>query len=232
MNKVLIVCLSLGFLMSCGNAEKVVDEKKDTLTVEGEHHHGHANHHMNKTDFNELAAGFENPEREEWQKSAEVIKFFGDLKNKTIIDIGAGTGYFTFKINEPSAKLIAADPDERFLDYMKQRLEKSGSKNITIRKAEYENPPVEVNEADLVFMIDVYHHIEKRKEYFSKVKSGLKKSGKLVIVDFKKGDFEVGPPDEMKLKQEQIISELKPAGLNLVKVDSTTLPYQYMLMFE
>lgn len=232
MKRVLIVSLSLGFLMACGNAEKVADEKKDTLAIEEEHHHGHANHHMNKTDFNELAASFENPEREVWQKSAEVIKFFGDLKNKTIIDIGAGTGYFTFKIGEPSAKLIAADPDERFLDYMKQRLEKSNSKNITIRKAEYENPPVEINEADLVFMIDVYHHIENRKEYFSKVKSGLKKSGKLVIVDFKKGDFEVGPSDEMKLKQEQIISELKSTGLNLVKVDSTTLPYQYMLMFE
>lgn len=231
MKRVLIVSLSLGFLMACGDAEKMSDKKKDSVAVE-ERHHGHANHHMNKTDFNELAASFENPEREVWQKSAEVIKFFGDLKNKTIIDIGAGTGYFTFKIGEPSAKLIAADPDERFLDYMKQRLEKSNSKNITIRKAEYENPPVEINEADLVFMIDVYHHIENRKEYFLKVKSGLKKSGKLVIVDFKKGDFEVGPPDEMKLKQEQIISELKSTGLNLVKVDSTTLPYQYMLMFE
>lgn len=227
----LLKSLSLVFLISCGNAEKVRDEKKDSVAVE-EHHHGHANHHMNKIDFYELVAGFENPEREEWQRSAEVIKFFGDLKNKTVIDIGAGTGYFTFKINEPSAKLIAADPDDRFLDYMKKRFAEPRYKNITVRKAEYESPPVEANEADLVFMIDVYHHIENRKEYFSKVKSGLKKSGKLVIVDFKKGDFEVGPPDEMKMNHGKIITELKEAGFTAIKTDTITLPYQYMLMFE
>lgn len=233
MKKIILIGASLFFLIACNNEQKTEEVKAEaTKTEEEDHHHGHANHHMNKTDFNELAAGFENPEREEWQKSAEVIKFFGDLKNKTVIDIGAGTGYFTFKINEPSAKLIAADPDERFLEYMKKRLADSKSKNIEVRKAEYENPPVEVNEADLVFMIDVYHHIENRKEYFSKVKSGLKKAGKLVIVDFKKGDFEVGPPDEMKMNHSKIITELKEAGLVMTKTDTTTLPFQYMLMFE
>ena len=68
---------------------------------------------MNKTSFEDLVKNFESADRNEWQKPDEVIRFLGDLKNKTIIDIGAGTGYFEFKMNEPSAKIIAADVDEQ-----------------------------------------------------------------------------------------------------------------------
>jgi len=81
-------------------------------------------------------------------------------------------------------------------------------------------------------MIDVYHHIENREVYFSEVKKGLKAGGKLIIVDFKKGDFKQGPPDAMKLNASQVIEEMKSAGFKLVEKDSETLPYQYMLKFE
>jgi SAM-dependent methyltransferase len=129
---------------------------------------------MNKSSFEDLVKNFESPERDEWQKPQEVIKFLGDLKNKTVIDIGAGTGYFEFKMNEPSAKIIAADVDDRFIKYLNDRITKEQSSNISARKAEYEKPPVLEKEADVVFMVDVYHPIDNRKDYFSLVKKGLK----------------------------------------------------------
>ncbi|MDX2173842.1 MAG: class I SAM-dependent methyltransferase [Bacteroidota bacterium] len=194
--------------------------------------HGHANHHMNKSSFEDLVKRFEASDRDEWQKPNEVIQFFGDLKNKTIIDIGAGTGYFEFKMNEPSAKIIAADVDERFIKYINDRIQKEKAMNITSRKAEYEKPPVNEKEADIVFMVDVYHHIENRKDYFLMVKKGLKANGEMIIVDFKKGDFEQGPPDEMKIEPQIVIDEMKLVGFDLVVQDTTTLKYQYMLKFK
>jgi ubiquinone/menaquinone biosynthesis C-methylase UbiE len=229
MLKSIVVACSLSLLLGCqSSGENPHDGSKEGH----EHKHGHANHHMNKSSFEDLVKNFESPERDEWQKPQEVIKFLGDLKNKTVIDIGAGTGYFEFKMNEPSAKIIAADVDDRFIKYINDRITKERSNNISARKAEYEKPPVLEKEADIVFMVDVYHHIDNRKDYFSLVKKGLKPNGEMVIVDFKKGDFEHGPPNEMKIHQQDIINEMKLAGFDLMVQDTTTLKYQYLLKFK
>lgn len=216
---------SLLILLGCNSSDEHAHHESDK-------EHGHANHHMHKSSFEDLVKNFEATDRDEWQKPQEVIKFLGDLKNKTIIDIGAGTGYFEFKITEPSTKIIAADADERFIKYLDERIVKEKSKNIVSRKAEYETPPVNQNEADIVYMIDVYHHIENRKDYFMAVKKGLKPNGEMVIVDFKKGHFEQGPPNEMKIHPQIVINEMKLAGFNLVAQDTTTLRYQYLLKFK
>ena len=229
MVKSFTILSSLIILLGCqSNNEHNHHESKE----EHEHKHGHANHHMNKTSFEDLVKNFESADRNEWQKPDEVIRFLGDLKNKTIIDIGAGTGYFEFKMNEPSAKIIAADVDERFIKYIDERIVSEKKTNISSRKAEYEKPPVTEQEADIVFMVDVYHHIENRKDYFSMVKKGLKPNGEMVIVDFKKGDFEHGPPNDMKIEPQIVINEMKLAGFNLVTQDTTTLKYQYLLKFK
>lgn len=229
MVKSFTILSSLIILLGCqSNNEHNHHESKE----EHEHKHGHANHHMNKTSFEDLVKNFESADRNEWQKPDEVIRFLGDLKNKTIIDIGAGTGYFEFKMNEPSAKIIAADVDERFIKFIDNRIVSEKKMNISSRKAEYDKPPVTEQEADIVFMVDVYHHIENRKDYFSMVKKGLKPNGEMVIVDFKKGDFEHGPPNDMKIEPQIVINEMKLAGFNLVVQDTTTLKYQYLLKFK
>lgn len=229
MLKSVTILSSLIILLGCqSNNEEHHHESKEGH----EHKHGHANHHMNKSSFEDLVKNFESADRNEWQKPEEVIRFLGELKNKTIIDIGAGTGYFEFKMNEPSAKIIAGDVDERFIKYIDERIVSEKKTNISSRKAEYEKPPVTEQEADIVFMVDVYHHIENRKEYFSMVKKGLKPNGEMVIVDFKKGDFEHGPPNDMKIEPQIVINEMKLAGFNLVTQDTTTLKYQYLLKFK
>lgn len=233
MKKTLAIILA-ATLSACNNETSHKDHEhhpSDTLE-NGGHQHGHANHHMNKRSFEELVEHFENEERTEWQQPEKVIAFLGDLKNKTVIDIGAGTAYFEVRIKEPTAKLIATDVDDRFIDYMNKRIKNENLGNLITRKAEYEKPPVNTTEADVVFMVDVYHHIENRIDYFKQVRKGLKANGHLVVVDFKKGDFEVGPPDEMKLSAYEITNEMKEAGLNLTEADSTTLKYQYMLKFN
>lgn len=45
-------------------------------------------------------------------------------------------------MNEPSAKIIAADVDERFIKYIDERIASEKKMNIASRKAEYEKPPI------------------------------------------------------------------------------------------
>jgi cyclopropane fatty-acyl-phospholipid synthase-like methyltransferase len=189
-----------------------------------------ANRFMHRADFDTLVARFEDPARAEWQKPELVIAALGLLEGKTVADIGAGTGYFAFPIAKKAAKVIAIDIDQRFLDYIEQkkRTQKIGA-NIETRLTAPDSPGLETSEADVVLIVDTYHHIENRIEYFKKLKNDLRKGGVLVIVDFKKENTPLGPPVELRLAQEQVEAELKSAWFAIVAAEKDLLPYQYVI---
>ncbi len=202
-------------------------------------HHGHnhdadnhANHHMNQRPFEELVAHFEDPARDEWQKPDAVMARLGNLKGKTVMDIGSGTGYFSFRMAKAGARVICADVDERFLDYIAQKVKEKNtwaSSQIETRKVPFDSPALRSKEVDMVLIVDTYHHIENRIDYFREVRKGLKSDGRLVVIDFFKEDAPVGPPVDMKMSEEQVTTELRKAGFEHVEIDVETLPYQYII---
>ena len=191
---------------------------------------GHANKHMHSHKFEELVKRFESPGRDKWQKPDRVIAAMGSLKGKTIAEIGSGTGYFTFRLAQTADRVIAADVDERFLDYIKnkkQQYPKLAGKIETL-KIPYSSPDLPENKFDKVLIVNTYHHINDRVKYFTVLNKKMGKGAELYIVDFKKGT-PVGPPDHIKLTAEQITNELRKAGFASVSTDSKTLDYQYII---
>lgn len=191
--------------------------------------HG-ANAYMHQMDFEKLVARFEDPTRAKWQQPKKVIEGLGLRAGKTVADIGAGTGYFAFPIAKKATKVIAIDIDERFLRYIEQKktLQKNAA-NIETRLTAPDSPGLKKAEADVVLIVDTYHHIENRDSYLKKLRKGLRKDGVLVIVDFKKEKTPQGPPLELRLAEPQVESELKAAGFGLVTTDRTMLSYQYII---
>lgn len=188
-----------------------------------------ANEHMHQTSTEELIKRFESPERDAYQQPEKVFKYLGELSGKKVMDIGAGSGYFSVKLAEKGAKVIAADVNQEFLDYIKKRIEKNALKNIELRKIPYDNPNLTEKEVDMVLVVNTYHHIENRIEYFAKVKKGTQLKGELVIIDFFKTDIPVGPPKEHKVSVDEVIAELKKAGYTNLQVNVDLLPYQYII---
>lgn len=188
------------------------------------------NQHMHETDFATLVSRFEDPSRAEWQKPEKVITILGLLDGKTVADIGTGTGYFAFPIAKKAAKVIAIDIDQRFLDYIERKKEtqKTGA-NIESRLTVPDSAGLKPLEADIVLIVDTFHHIENRVEYLKKLRNAFRKGGTLVIVDFKKEKTPIGPPVEFRLAEEQVQSELKAAGYTVVSADRDALPYQYLI---
>jgi cyclopropane fatty-acyl-phospholipid synthase-like methyltransferase len=187
---------------------------------------------MQMMGFDTLVARFESPERAAWQKPEMVLAALGDIKGKTLIDIGAGTGYFSFRAAAAGAHVIAADVDPRFQHYIEQRLAKeppAAPGSVVTRKLAFDSPGLAEAEADRVLMVDVFHHIEGRDAYLRKVREGLKPDGQLLVVDFKKVPTPEGPPLEMRLEPKQIEQELATAGFRDITVDTATLPYQYLI---
>jgi 2-polyprenyl-3-methyl-5-hydroxy-6-metoxy-1,4-benzoquinol methylase len=186
---------------------------------------------MQAMDFDTLVARFESPDRAAWQKPEAVIAALGDLKDKTVMDLGAGTGYFSFRLAAAGARVIAADVDPRFQKYIEQRLatDKPANGTVVTRQLAYDSPGLAKAEADRVLIVDVFHHIEQRADYLRKLRDGLKADGELVIVDFKKTPTPEGPPVGMRIDPAQVASELAAAGFKDITSDNALLPYQYLI---
>lgn len=196
------------------------------------HHHGEANEHMHQKSFDELVKQFEDPQRDIWQKPDTVIKLLGDLKGKKIMDIGSGTGCFSFRLYDAGAHVICGDVDDEFLNYIRKKIkDKNADTNrISTRKLQFDDPLLQKEEVDRVIIVNTYHHIENRPAYFSKVLQGLKTDGKLIVIDFKKRELPEGPPVKMKLTEKEVENELKKAGFKTFQTDTATLPYQYLII--
>ncbi len=191
--------------------------------------HGSANEHMHLSSVKDLIVRFESPERDAYQQPQKVLENLGNLQGKTIMDIGAGSGYFSVKLAEKGATVIAADVDDEFQEYLQNRIDKNNLKNIETRKIPYDAPGLREEEADMVLIVNTYHHIESRPTYFAKVKKGTKSNGALVIIDFFKTDIPVGPPLNHKLPIDEVVNELKKAGYTSFNVNVDLLPYQYII---
>jgi hypothetical protein len=84
---------------------------------------------------------------------------------------------------------------------------------------------------DRVLIVDTYHHIDDRLNYFGRIKESLAAKGTVIVVDFFKKPLPVGPPVEHKIDRDFVIREMKQGGYDLSR-EETFLPYQYFLVFE
>lgn len=169
-------------------------------------------------------------DRENWQKPQMVIARLGDLSDKTVADIGAGTGYFSIRLARKADKVIAIDINPDNLADIDRRISKARDRshlNVETRLTETDDPSLKPGEADMVLIVNTYPYIQDRVEYFSKVLSGLAKGGSLVVIDFKSAPLPVGPALEDKLHHQQVVAELDSAGFEHLIIDTTSLQYQY-----
>ncbi len=174
-------------------------------------------------------------DRDVWQHPEYIINLLGDSANKTIADLGAGSGYFSFKLLSNAKKVIAIDIDQRFIKYMNQKISDYPAElrsKFEARLATPEDSKLTNDEVQAILIVNTYIYIKDRPKYFTQLKKCLTDRGKLVIVDFKNMDLPVGPPNSIKLSGNQVAQELKEAGYTNVTLDNNTLEYQYIILAE
>jgi SAM-dependent methyltransferase len=178
----------------------------------------------------------ENKDRDVWQKPNIVIDLLGDLSEKTVADIGAGTGYFTFRFALKAKKVIAIDIESRFLDIINtfktnNNLPSEVQQRIETRLAKPTDPLLQAEEADLIVIINTIGEIHPRKAYLKTLLPGLKKGGQLVIVDYKMKNLplEDAPPKTDRVPLNVIEKELEESGYVGVISNDTSLDYQYIV---
>ena len=176
---------------------------------------------------------FDDPGRDAWQKPDAVIRALGVAAGMTVADLGAGTGYFSVplaKVVGAEGRVLAIDVEPKLVDYMKERAAKASLPQMVPVLAQTDDPRLPARGVDLVLIVDTWHHIDDRLHYLAKVAAGLKPGGRVAVVDFKKGDFPVGPPDAHKLTSDAVTAEFVAAGWTLAS-HWDELSYQYVLVF-
>ncbi len=168
-----------------------------------------------------------------WQKPEEVVNILGDISTKTIADIGAGSGYFTFRFALKAEKVIAIDIDPvmiKIIETFKQQLPTDLQAKIETRLAEPSDPMLISGEADIIVIINTIGYIENRKSYLSKLKQGLSENGEIFILDYKAKKLSINAPSmEYRVPLATMEQDLEAAGFNIFDSDDRTLAYQYIL---
>jgi SAM-dependent methyltransferase len=178
-------------------------------------------------------AFLDRPDRAAWQKPDEVVTALGLQGNETVFDLGAGSGYFSFKLARavPQGKVVAADLEPEMIRHIHHKAMMEGVTNLTPVIIKADDPQVP-GEADLVFVCDVLHHVQDRAGWLKKAASEMKPGARLVLVEFKEDKLPEGPPEAVKISRKQLIELVSQAGLPLESEKANLLPYQVFLVFR
>jgi ubiquinone/menaquinone biosynthesis C-methylase UbiE len=178
-------------------------------------------------------AFLDRPDRAAWQKPDDVVAALGLQGDETIFDLGAGSGYFSFKLARavPRGKVVAADLEPEMIRHIHHKAMVEGVTNLTPVIIKADDPQVP-GDADYVFVCDVLHHVQDRAGWLKKAVSEMKPGARFVLIEFKEGKLPEGPPESVKLTRKQLLELMSQAGLLLETEKADLLPYQVFLVFR
>ncbi len=176
------------------------------------------------------AREFDDPARDEWQKPREIIAAMKLESGMVVADLGAGTGYFEPWLSQAvgaTGSVLALDVEPDMVRFLGERAAREHLANVHPGLVATDDPKLAPGSVDRILVVDVWHHVDAREAYASKLRDALKSGGRVFVVDFKL-DARHGPPRHHRLAAEQIAHELGAAGLS-VETLATTLPEQYIV---
>ena len=179
------------------------------------------------------ARAYASGDRDEWQQADRVITTLAIAPGQAVADLGAGGGYFTFKLADAvgaEGRVYAVDVDEAMNDRLAGLAAEKGYANVQVVLAEYDDPKIPEGGVDLIFTSNTYHHIEEREAYFRRAARYLRPGGRLAVLDYRDEGF-LQAIFGHSTDAETIRAELERAGYRLV-ADHDFVEKQHFLVFE
>lgn len=172
--------------------------------------------------------------RDSWQRP-DVVSRLITPPNMTVVDLGAGTGYFTALFSKylPEGKIYALDPEISLITWLEERKKKEYLDNVSIIQIEKGNPGLDQLkiEIDLLFVGYTYFHFHEPVKYFrEKVHPFIQEKTVVAIADMAPvpGQENQG---RHTVSAQQVIAEMAEAGFKIGGGPSM-LYEQYLLIFK
>ena len=141
--------------------------------VKREQHEMHRLHQDSKA----YIALLEDPKRDAYQKPHEVMTALNLKEGEVIADIGAGSGYFSFRIAHhigDKGRVYAVDISPDMIIHINRRIRDLKLKNVVTLLASPDDPLLADGSVDRFFICDTWHHIGKQEEYLGLMRKMLK----------------------------------------------------------
>lgn len=179
------------------------------------------------------AQWLDRPEREREELPNRVVRALELKPQEVVADIGAGTGYFTFRIapHVPDGIVLAVDIDEEMLDMVRKRAERQGLKNVRPILGTVEDPNLPRDSVDVALIVFTYTQFSHPREMMLNIRNALKPGGRVVLVEYRGEDPTVPVSDVYKITAGQARAEMAAAGLKW-RETRDLLPQHHFMVFE
>lgn len=179
------------------------------------------------------AGWLEREQRTHEEMPDDVVANMGLEPDEVVADIGAGTGYFSFRIAQqlPQGKVLATDIQPEMLAIMEQRKQETGITNVETLLGTIEDPGLPANSVDAVLLVDAYHEFSHPFEMMQGIVNALKPGGRLFLIEYRAEDDTVPIRPLHKMSEEQVVMEMSVFGLQWDD-NLDFLPWQHMFVFS
>jgi ubiquinone/menaquinone biosynthesis C-methylase UbiE len=175
----------------------------------------------------------ERPERS-IEERPEVLIDLLDLSPEAVIaDIGAGSGYFTFRIQPevPRGKVLAVDIQPEMLESIEAKRDELGVTNVETVLGTVTDPNLSEGSIDAALMVDAYHEFSHPREMMEGIVRALVPGGLVFLVEYRAEDPDVPMLPLHKMTVKQARREMAAVGLEFVE-NRKGLPWQHVLVFR
>ena len=175
----------------------------------------------------------ERPERIEEEQPARVVKEMKLKPTDVVADVGAGTGYFAFRLAPlvPQGQVYAVDLQDEMIAVLNKRKVELKAANVTAVKSTEQDARLPENSIDVVLMVDVYHEFAYPFEMMQSVFKALKPGGRVIQIEYRGEDVNVPIKPLHKMTVKQVRKEQEFIGLKFVEVKNF-LPQQHFIVLE
>ena len=175
----------------------------------------------------------ERGDREKEEAPSKAIALLELAPDAVVADIGAGSGYYSFRIARllPKGEVVAVDIQPEMLAFLSKESARLGVRNVRPHLGAVDDVKLPPASLDAALMVDAYHEFDHPAEMLASLRSALKSKGRIYLLEFRAEDESVPIKPHHKMTEAQARKEFAAAGFRFV-VNKPDLPWQHLLVFE
>ncbi|MEL6616141.1 MAG: class I SAM-dependent methyltransferase [Bacteroidota bacterium] len=179
------------------------------------------------------AAWLERPDRARQERPDLLVDALDLAPDAVVADLGAGTGYFTFRLAPlvPTGTVIAVDIQREMLQIVEGRAEVEGAINVETVMGTVTDPGLDPASVDLTLLVDTYHEFSHPREMLTAIRRATRPGGQLVLVEYRGEDPSIPIKRLHTMTEAQAVREVEANGWRFVE-NRDVLPQQHLLVFE
>ena len=172
------------------------------------------------------------PERIQEERPDEVVANMSLQPHHVVADIGAGSGYFSFRIAKlvPEGKVLAVDIQPEMLALIEHQKSINKVTNVEGVLGRIDDPNLPPNSIDAAIMVDAYHEFDHPFEMINGIYNALRPGGRIFLLEYRGEDPSVPIRPLHKMTEEQVVKEMSVFGLQWTDT-LDFLPWQHMMIF-